>query len=681
MALTNANDYAGDTVISNGIFRIGATNVIPNGTGKGNVVLEGKLDLNGFSETVNGFSGFNGLVDNSGATPATLTVGNNNANGVFAGSITNSGAASVSLTKNNNGTLVLLNKNGYSGGTTIGGSGTVQLAYEQSIGSGPLSIGGGSTFCWTDTANHLLANALTLTGTAIFGADTNGSLTVPGTVNFSGSNRGVGCNSDVLFQNGFTNGGLSSKSGPATLTVRNFAGPDWTGGSFQLAGGTLILDGATAVEHGNNFRIQGQITNGLACLVVSNGASLTTSDSATSNFKVGAADVTGAPGGTNQLDIYGSVTVTPYAGTADKLSIGGPSALDLVNLNAGGVLSVRQILAATGTGVTSSRQFNFNGGTLIPNTNDLAAAFMQSLDAAYVLDGGAIIDTAGFNITIGQYLLAGGNGLGGLTKLGAGVLTLGACGYTGDTLVSAGGLALASGGGVQSTNIVLGPGATFDVTANGGFALASGVTLKGNGTVVGTIFAIDGSIIAPGASIGTLIFSNAPSLGGALVMEIAKSGPTLTNDLLALAGTDTLTYGGTLTVVLTGGSLVGGEVFKLFNAESASYAGEFAVTNLPALTAPLSWDLGGLTVDGTIKVAGALPHPSFGSTRLQAGSLVASGSGGSAGGNYYVVTSPSVAAPLAGWTRIATNSFDGSGNFSFTNAVTAPVQFFSIELP
>ncbi len=75
--------------------------------------------------------------------------------------------------------------------------------------------------------------------------------------------------------------------------------------------------------------------------------------------------------------------------------------------------------------------------------------------------------------------------------------------------------------------------------------------------------------------------------------------------------------------------------------------------------------------------------PQIGSVHISNGSLILSGSGGAFNGKYYVLTSTNVALPLPQWTRIATNFFDNSGNFSVTNGVGAgvPQNFYLIETP
>ncbi|MEY3898098.1 MAG: hypothetical protein RLZZ214_3619, partial [Verrucomicrobiota bacterium] len=101
-ATGNPNDYAGATTINSAqtTLALGADDQIPNGVGKGNVVLtSGTLDLAGFSETINGLSGA-GTVDNvATGTSNTLTLGDTNSTGnTYSGLIKNT-ACSLSLTK------------------------------------------------------------------------------------------------------------------------------------------------------------------------------------------------------------------------------------------------------------------------------------------------------------------------------------------------------------------------------------------------------------------------------------------------------------------------------------------------------------------------------------------------------------------------------------------------------
>ena len=116
LAGTN-NTYSGDTTITSGTLRLGATNVIPNGATAGNVNVNGTLDLNGFSDTINGLSG-TGIVDTiAGGTP-TLTVGGNNASATFNGAIQDS-AGALRLTKIGTGVLALNGVNTSSGLITV----------------------------------------------------------------------------------------------------------------------------------------------------------------------------------------------------------------------------------------------------------------------------------------------------------------------------------------------------------------------------------------------------------------------------------------------------------------------------------------------------------------------------------------------------------------------------------
>ena len=153
----SSNSYAGDTRLTHSshvsrtyLLRLGASEVIPDGAGKGDVYFSNGseasgavLELNGFNETVNGLSSNMSphtsnvtamLVRNStsAATAATLTLGGNNASGTFYGAIQNGNASAVlNLTKIGSGTQVFANGGiNYTGTTTISG-GVLKIDYSQ----------------------------------------------------------------------------------------------------------------------------------------------------------------------------------------------------------------------------------------------------------------------------------------------------------------------------------------------------------------------------------------------------------------------------------------------------------------------------------------------------------------------------------------------------------------------
>ena len=63
--------------------------------------------------------------------------------------------------------------------------------------------------------------------------------------------------------------------------------------------------------------------------------------------------------------------------------------------------------------------------------------------------------------------------------------------------------------------------------------------------------------------------------------------------------------------------------------------------------------------------------PAIASTRISGGSLIFSGSGGTADGTYFVLASTNIAIPLTSWAILSTHSFDASGNFTVTNTMNS----------
>ena len=73
----------------------------------------------------------------------------------------------------------------------------------------------------------------------------------------------------------------------------------------------------------------------------------------------------------------------------------------------------------------------------------------------------------------------------------------------------------------------------------------------------------------------------------------------------------------------------------------------------------------------------------FRSSVLVGTNLVFGGTGSNGGGTYYVLAATDIAAPLANWLRLATNTFDADGSFSVTNPVDPAngSQFLRLQVP
>ncbi len=244
------------------------------------------------------------------------------------------------------------------------------------------------------------------------------------------------------------------------------------------------------------------------------------------------------------------------------------------NLN-GGVLWTGQIVQ--GSPAATNAVFNLNGGTLKPLAN--STTFFQGVQSAFVKNGGVIIDTTNFNITIAQNLQAGGSG--GLTKVGAGTLTLsGTNTYAGVTVVSNGSLSI--------SGRLDGAGA---VTVAGG-------SLGGSGTVAGPVTVQASGTLSPGVSVGTLTLQSNLVVAGTLYLEINKSAGA-TNDFVSVSGS--LTNSGGATVLLTnpGPAYVVGDSFKFFNKAMANGGGVTVFPPTPG--AGMNWT-NRLAADGSIGI-------------------------------------------------------------------------------
>jgi fibronectin-binding autotransporter adhesin len=489
--------------------------------------------------------------------PYSVTV-NNPANAYTIGGTGKIGGL-ASLTKAGAGALALTSVNDYTGGTAVRG-GMLEFAPGSLGTTGNVVVANGGTLRWADGNAEDLSARLRIDGVA-------GAVA---TLDF-GTN-------DLSFASGInqsSTGGLISnavtKLGAGKLTLAS--------GATAIGQVVRLNAGAVEVAAGASLTTDGNGAYASAALVVDQSSFTVAGGTVTVGDRFGVAS-SGASTGVVTI-ASGSITVdTGSAETTRGLRLAGAGGLAVgnndnqatVNLD-GGTLTVSRIFP--GTGANNTSLVNFNGGTLKPGGGVMGDDFMTNLTHAYVKSGGAVVDTAGSDITIGQALENDGVASpdGGLQKLGAGKLTLaGANTYTGPTVVSNGTLHVSG---------TLGP---------------SAVAVKAGGTLA---FGTD-------AALGeSLNLSSTLQLAGKVLIRIGAA-PACDS----ISGVTDITYGGTLTVTnATGATLAPGDVFTLFSA-AGTKTGNFVSIEVLPVSLGLSGTFNPATGQLTL-AAGAPPTLSY----------------------------------------------------------------------
>jgi hypothetical protein len=270
--------------------------------------------------------------------------------------------------------------------------------------------------------------------------------------------------------------------------------------------------------------------------------------------------------------------------------------------------------------------------------------------------------------------------------------------YSGPTIIGDGQrVTLTGNGSISQSSLIFFGGNNagsvhFDVTGRPDqkLTLASGQMLGGVGLISGSLAVSAGATLAPADTnitlgitagqnaTGTIAVSDSIVLNGITTIKLNGSG---VNDALTATG-GSITYGGTLNLVnVNAAPLAAGNTFQIFNA--GNLTGSFANITPATPGAGLAWNTSQLSSGIISVVSTAVPQPVINSTVVSGGNLIFSGTNGTAGGTYYVLTSTDVATPLSSWTSIATNTFGPGGAFSVTNAIApgTPKQFYLLKLP
>ncbi|TAK93938.1 MAG: hypothetical protein EPO07_17505, partial [Verrucomicrobia bacterium] len=604
-------------------------------------------------------------------SPSSVVVSNNAKPFTFGGLGQLSGA--MSLTKQGAGTLVLAHggDNDFTGGMYVSG-GTLQ------IGDG----GGGGNL-----PNGSVVNNATLifdqSDDATVGAVISGSGAViqdgPNVLTLSGANTFTG---SLTIRDGVVRAGNTAALGAAgtATVVTNTGALDVNG--LNLTAEPVTISGAGFEGAGAIVNSGAQQISALRTVTLAGDATI---------------------GGTNRWDIRNT------GGTASLMTGGQPFKLTKIGPNQISLVAVNPIDAALGDvdiqqGVfaiqTSTAQLGNSSYTLTIRSNatlNLWALSSSPLNKKIVVEnGGTIWNESGSSFIVGPVVLTNGtatmnvggtslnctnnviSGTGGLTKIGAGTLSLqGSNTYTGDTLISTGTLALVNLGSIsKSAKVTIAGGGTLDVSArsDGRLTLANGQTLLGNGTLNGHLTVSPGATVSPGTSIGALTVTNTVTLQGVTFMELNKSAAT--NDVIR--GAASIVFGGTLSLTNLAGALSNGDAFKLFYA--SAYSGAFTNFLPPMPGSGLAWNTSTLSSDGTLRVSVA-PRPVITGVTLAGTNLVLSCSNGIPNAPFQVLTSTNVALALAQWESAATNVFSPSGLGWVTNSAGDARRFFALRIP
>jgi autotransporter-associated beta strand protein len=644
-----------------------------------------------FSDSLKGTSSVNLTFT---AHPGSVTFNNTQTNYILGG--TGSLAGETGLSVSGSGTVVLDNSgtSTFLGPITVS-SGNLQIGNNDANGTLPnnsLTLGGTLTFLRTDTVAfpNLISGGGTIvqsgTNIVVFGGD---NFNFTGTVLINSGTVRIGVPNAL----GFGTSSLIINTNGGTLDFNNSFGTNQI-----LVGGAGVTNQGALINTGNSTPGAAYPTCAFVTLVTNttfggsgrwdlrpgDATSAADTDPPTlATLSTGGKPFNLTKAGANQVGIC-SATVDPalalidiQGGTLDfegtTTGLGNPAAAVTVESNATLMLynaanPLNKVIVANDAGTI----YNANGNNSIVSPVLLNTNVPSGAPANVTFNAGG--PSSGLTLTV----LSTISGPGSLTKTGTNYLYLeGTNTYSGSTTVNAGTLFLVQQGAISnSPSIVVASNATLDVSqVNYSWNVPAGQTLMGNGTVNGGVTVLPGGTVSAGtnaASAGALLFNNSLTLEGTTLIKVDPAHST--NDVLEVPS-GIIAGGQLVTTNISSTPLQVGQTFTIF---TGGFSGSFSSVS-PA-GPMLGWNTNNLSVNGSMTV---VHLPSLTNAVESDGNLVLTGTGGTAGGTYYILSTTNLALPLTQWAIVSTNLFDAQGNLSNNIPVSPskPGAFYTFRFP
>ncbi len=512
--LSKANLFTGATLVSQGTLAYGIANALSGGAV---TVNGGTLDMGAFTDTVGAVLLENGSITGTATsllTGTSLTVRN--------GTVTARLGGAIPLTKDTAGTVTLSGANTYTGGTNINAGTLVFGAANVLANTGAVNVNGGtlSIGAFSDTVG-----AVTLASGSILG--TSGVLTGTGYTLQSGTVTAALGGAAINLTKTTTGIVLISGANAYTGTTTISAGTLRIGATETLPDSSATDISAGATLDMNNLSDTVGSLAGAGNLLLGSGRLTSGGNNTSTTF-------TGAIGGSGGISKAGTGTLTlggvnAYSGSTDVNA----GTLTLGNAAAGP--SASRVNVATGA--------TFNTAGFNTAIGSLAGAGNVTLGAGTLTTGGDMTSSAFSGVM---------SGTGGLTKAGAGTMTLtGTNTLTGTLTVTGGALTLAGTTGraasAASVSVRTGASLILDNTAGENLdRIGNATAINIQGGDLRFISDANGST----ETVGSLNFLLGPSN-----VTVVHNGTALQSTALTFSALGSVVTGTSLNFSATGGTL------------------------------------------------------------------------------------------------------------------------------